>query len=166
MTEALEAMIEANEQARAGLLDALDSLPSPYRNHGWFGPDEWSVRDILAHMARWQDSWAAALEAIARGERPSIPGYEPNPDDPDAADAAYNAASVAEAGGLAWEQVLARLYRARERHSAAVRGLAVLDPERYAEGRAAHRLADAAAHDREHSALIVEWRVREGLPLR
>ena len=166
MTEALDALIEANDGARAELLNAIDSLPRSLRDRGWFGPAGWSVRDILAHMARWQDGWASALEAIARGERPSIPGYEPNANDPGAADAAYNAESVAQASGLPWERVLSLLHEARARHTAAVRGLAALDPDRYAEGRAARRLADAAAHDREHGALIVEWRVREGSPLR
>ena len=90
----------------------------------------------------------AALGARLRADR----------DDPDAADAAYNAASVAELRDAPWEAVLARLRAAREEHDEAVRGLRALEPERYAEGRTPHRLATAGNHDREHIEPIREWR--------
>lgn len=163
MTEALDAIIEANEQARAELLDALDALPADRRVEGWFGPEAWSVKDILAHMARWQSSWAHALGLVAAGERPAIPEFEPNRDDPDAADAAFNAESVARSGDQSWEQVLSNLREAREQHNEAIRGLAVLEPDRYAEGRTPYRLADAAGHDREHMAEILAWRGEQGV---
>ena len=87
----------------------------------------------------------------------------PNADDPDAAEAAYNATSVAQAGDLGWEQLLAGLRAARELHEAAVRGLDALDADRYAEGRTAHRLAAIAEHDREHLEAILDWRREQGL---
>ena len=163
MTDILDAVLEQNAAARAELLDAIDALPGERRLEGWYGPSQWSVKDILAHIARWQEGWTVALEAIARAERPSIPGFEPNPDDPDAAEAAYNADSVALSRGDAWEVVMGRLREARERHEGAVRGLRVLDPDRYAEGRTAHRLADGATHDREHLPAILEWRREQSL---
>ena len=163
MTEALDALIEENERARAELLDALDALPAERRVQGWFGPEAWSVKDILAHIARWQGGWAHALGLVASGERPSIPEFEPNREDPEAADNAFNAESVARSGDLSWEQVLANLRDAREQHNAAIRGLAVLDPDRYAEGRTPYRLADAAEHDREHAEAILAWRGEQGV---
>jgi uncharacterized damage-inducible protein DinB len=163
MSDALEAIVEDNARARAELIEALDALPEQHRLEGWFGPAEWSVQDVLAHMASWQRGWSAALGQIAQGERPSIPGYTPNADDPDAADAAYNAASVSQARDLGWEQLLAALGEAREQHDAAVRGLEVLDADRYAEGRGAYRLAAAAGHDREHCAAILVWRRERGV---
>ena len=163
MTDALEAIIEENEAARAELLDALDALPADRRVEGWHGPEAWSAKDILAHIARLQAGWAHALGLVASGERPAIPGYEPNRDDPDAADAAFNAESVARSSGLGWEQVLADLREARERHNEAIRGLAALDPDRYAEGRTPHRLAACADHDREHAAAILAWRGEQGV---
>ena len=81
----------------------------------------------------------------------------------DAADAAYNADSIAEMSDKTWEAVLSRLRDAREQHEEAIRGLRVLDPERYAEGRAARRLADSTNHDREHSASILAWRRERSL---
>ena len=163
MTDALEAIIEGNEAARAELLDALDALPADRRVEGWFGPEAWSAKDVLAHIARLQAGWAHALGLVAAGERPAIPGYEPNRDDPEAADAAFNAESVAQSSGQTWEQVLANLRDARERHNEAIRGLAALDPDRYAEGRTPYRLAACADHDREHAAAILAWRGEQGV---
>ncbi len=163
MTEALDALIEENERARAELLDALDALPAERRVEGWFGPEAWSTKDILAHIARWQAGWAHALGLVAGGERPAIPEFEPDRDDPDAADDAFNAESVSRSGDLSWEQVLANLRDAREQHNEAIRGLSVLDPDRYAEGRTPYRLSDAAEHDREHAEAILAWRGEQGV---
>ncbi|MYE46437.1 MAG: DinB family protein [Chloroflexi bacterium] len=163
MSEALEAIIEGNAAARADLMDAIDALPAERRSEGWYGPRQWSVQDVLAHLARWQEGWSHALRAVATGERPAVPGYEPNRDDPDAADDAYNADSVAEMRGQSWEAVMARLRAAREAHDEAIRGLSVLDPDRYAEGRTPYRLADAAHHDHEHIEAIRSWRREQGV---
>ncbi len=163
MPDALDAIIERNAEARADLLDAIDALPAERRAAGWYGPQQWSVQDVLAHLARWQEGWGHALRSVAAGERPAVPGYEPNRDDPDAADNAYNAASVEELRGQPWEAVLARLRAAREAHDEAIRGLSVLEPDRYAEGRTPYRLADAAHHDHEHAEDIRAWRREQGL---
>ena len=161
--DAIDAILEDNAKARAELVAAIDALPAERRLEGWYGSERWSVKDILGHLVRWQEGWSHALRAVAAGERPAVPGYEPNPDDPDAADAAYNAASVAELRDEPWEAVLARLRSAREQHEDAVRGLRVLEPERYAEGRTPYRLSGAAGHDREHIRAILEWRREHGL---
>ncbi len=166
MTEtpaAIDAILEDNAKARAELVAAIDALPAQRRLEGWYGSERWSVKDILGHLVRWQEGWSHALQAVAAGERPAVPGYEPNRDDPDAADAAYNAASVAEMRDTTWEAVLARLRAAREAHDEAVRGLRVLEPERYAEGRTPYRLASSGSHDREHSEAILEWRREQRL---
>jgi len=163
VSDALEAIVEENAQARAELLEAIDALSAEHRLAGWFGPAAWSVQDVIAHIARWQQGWSTALSQIAQGERPSVPDYTPNANDPDAADAAYNAASVAQARDLGWEQLLAALGGGRDLHDAAVRGLDVLDADRYAEGRSAYRLAAVAGHDREHLAAILAWRREQGI---
>ena len=158
MSAALDAIIEANARARADLLAAVEALPGEARLERWCGPAGWSVQDVLAHMATWQRAWSVLLGQIARGERPVLADYTPNAQDPDAADATYNAQAVAQARDLDWEQVLAQLREASALHEAAVRGLDALDPDRYAEGRTPHRLAVAAVHDREHLDEILAWR--------
>lgn len=152
--DVLDELLEDNAVARAALLQAVDAVPAARRLERALG--EWSLKDLMAHLAAWQDGYAQALEGVARGERPVIPGYEGSDD-------AFNAARVAAARELSWEQVLGQLRAARERHEAAVRGLRVLDPERYAPGRTPHRLASSANHDREHTPEIEAWRQAQGL---
>ncbi|MBM4416016.1 MAG: ClbS/DfsB family four-helix bundle protein [Chloroflexi bacterium] len=154
MPDVLDAVLEENAAACAELMHAIDAVPEAWRTErGVLG--DWSLKDLVAHLAYWQDGWAHALELVASGERPQIPGYD-NDDD-------FNARNVAASQGESWEQVLARLRSTRERHEAAVRGLRALDADRYAEGRTPHRLASAGSHDREHLPAIEAWRRAQGL---
>jgi len=152
VAEAIPGIIEANQAARADLLAAVDALTPARREERWFG--EWSIHDVIAHLYEWQNGMAYALERMARGERPEIPDYDPNTgDDP------YNALVVERNRHLIWEDLLAHLRAARERHEAAVKNLAGrLAPERFEEGRTARNLSDTAGHDREHTESILEWR--------
>lgn len=153
--DVLDALLERNARARAELLDAIDALPAARRVEQAL--DGWSVLEVVAHVAAAQDGRAAALEKIARGEAPHVGAFAQG--DP----AAFLAALRAEAAGERWEQVLVRLRSARERHEAAVRGLRVLEPERYAPGRIAHRVADVATFDAERAERIRAWRREQGL---
>ena len=154
-------VLEANRATRAALLAAIDALPAARRDERAF--DAWALHDVLAHLVAWQDGYAAALECIARGERPIVPGFEPGLDDAAATDR-FNARAVEAAAGESWDVLLARLDAARERHERAVRALAGrLDAERFVEGRTARRLASSAAHDEEHIPAILAWRQREGI---
>ena len=151
------AVLEENRRARAELIAAIDALPPQRRRERWYG--EWSLHEILAHLAAWQDGFAHALERLARGERPQVPGYEPSLPD---ADDRFNARVVERNAALSWEELLARLRAARERHEVAVAALVdTLPPDRFAEGRAARRLASQFNHDREHIPAILDWRRRE-----
>ena len=115
---------------------------------------------MLAHLIAWQDGYAAALEGIARGERPVVPGFEPGLDDAAATDR-FNVRAVEAAAGEPWATLLARLDAARERHQSAVRALAGrVEADRFVEGRTARRLASSAAHDDEHIPAILAWRER------
>ena len=154
----LDALLDENARARSELLSALDGVPPTRRTELWYG--EWSLRDIVAHLAVWQEGCAAALESLARGEPPRIPGF-----DPEAGGEAFNAARAAEHRHESWEQVMALLHAARERHEAAVRALpGAVGPERYQEGRTAYRLAAMpGSHDRGHLEPVLGWRREQGL---
>ncbi len=154
----LDALLRENARARSELLAALDAVPAARRTELWYG--EWSLRDIVAHLAAWQEGCAAALESLARGEPPRIPGF-----DEAAGGEAFNAARAAEHRHDSWEQVMALLHAARERHEAAVRALpAAVDPERYQEGRTAYRLAAMpGGHDQGHLEPVLTWRREQGL---
>lgn len=152
VAEAIPGIIEANQAARAELIEAVDALTPARREERWFG--EWSIHDILAHLYEWQNGYAHALERMARGLRPEIPDF--NPDD---GDDAYNAIVSERNRHLTWEELLAHLRAARERHEAAVKNLAGrLPAERFEPGRTARNLSDTAGHDREHADAILAWR--------
>jgi len=155
MPDAIDAILEENARARAELLEVVDAIPAQQRLDPSL--DGWSVKDIVVNIAAWQDGYAHALELMARGERPQVPGFEDNDID------AFNATRQEQAMADRWEQTLSRLRAARERHEAAVRGLRVLDPERLEPGKTAHRLANAAEHDREHIEQIAAWRRARGV---
>lgn len=156
----VEAVIDANRAARAELLAAVDALTAEQRREVWFG--DWSLHEVVAHVAAWQDGFAIGLEQIAAGERPAIPGFDRTLEDAEATDR-FNAAAVERAHGQSWETLLGMLRSARERHERAVHTLAEhLDPARFEPGRAARRLAEASEHDREHIPAILEWRRSRG----
>jgi uncharacterized damage-inducible protein DinB len=155
MPDVLDELLKENAKARADLLDMVDSIPMEQRLEPSI--HDWSVRDILVNIAAWQDGWGHALELIAQGERPRVPGFEDNDID------AFNAMKQREAADESWEQTMARLREARERHEAAVRGLRVLNPERYEPGKTAHRISNTAEHDREHIEEIAAWRRARGV---
>ncbi|MDA0365291.1 MAG: ClbS/DfsB family four-helix bundle protein [Chloroflexi bacterium] len=157
MADVIDELIEGNAQARAELIDVIDALPAERRSEGWFGPEQWSVHDIIGHLGGWQAGWSHALELMASGERPAVPGYEGDDD-------AYNAGSVAAARERSWEQLMVDFRQNRERHEAAVRGLrGTMDLERIVPGRTAHNLANAGGHDREHIDAIRDWRRAQGI---
>jgi len=157
MADVIDELLEGNARARAELMDAIDAIPAGRRAEGWFGPEQWSVHDIVAHLGGWQAGWAHALELMATGERPAVPGYEGDDD-------AYNAKSVEAGRARSWEQLMGDFRANRERHEAAVKGLrGAVDLDRIVPGRTAHNLANAAGHDREHIEAIRDWRRGQGI---
>lgn len=156
----VDALLEANRATRAELLTAVDALTAEQRREVWFGT--WSLHEVIAHIAAWQDGFAIALERMLAGERPVIPGFDASGDDGDATDR-FNASAAERSQGQSWESLLGALRAAREHHEAVVDRLpGTLDPDRFTEGRTARRLADAANHDREHIDAILEWRRSKG----
>lgn len=157
MADVIDELIEGNAQARAELMEVIDALPAERRSEGWFGPEQWSVHDIVAHLSGWQTGWSHALELMAKGERPAVPGYEGDDD-------AFNAQSVAAGRERSWEQLMGDFRGSRERHEAAIKNLrGNMDLDRIVPGRTAHNLANAGGHDREHIEAIREWRRAQGI---
>jgi hypothetical protein len=87
---------------------------------------DWSVRDVLTHVAAWEEEGARRLALIARGRGARIVWYE-TPADLDA----FNARAVAAGRRRGPGAVLRRLAAARARLLAALRRLpptALADP--------------------------------------
>ena len=138
----------------AALLDAVDGLSEEQMTRVWYG--DWSVRDILAHVAGWHREEIAMLERMARGERPVPESADYTDDD------AWNARFVAKWRDASAGEVLAELKGIKEAYVAAA---GRLPEERFEEGRTAHRLVQQGCteHYREHGGEIREWREREGI---
>ena len=138
----------------AALLDAVDGLSEEQMTRVWYG--DWSVRDILAHVAGWHREEIAMLERMARGERPVPESADYTDDD------AWNARFVAKWRAASAGEVLAELKAIKEAYVAAA---GRLPEERFEEGRTAHRLVQQGCteHYREHADEIREWREREGI---
>ena len=159
VARAVAVLLDENSRARAELLDAIEGLSDDRRCERWF--DDWSIYEIIAHLAAWQDGFATALEGAVRGERPQVPGFDPLLED---ATDRYNANVAESVPGTTWEQMMVRLDAARAHHEAAVRSVPDRIPaDRFEEGRSTRRLASSANHDREHTPEILEWRAREGI---
>ena len=150
----VRAIIEENAQARAELIEAIDALPAARRiESGLLG--EWSLKDVLVHIAGWQQNAATVIGELMAGESPGRIDID-----------AFNADVVAEHADESWDEVLAWLRRAREAYEAAAReGVERLTSEQLAPGAIVDGWlrANGAKHDREHVAQILAWRKEQGL---
>ncbi|MEE8338116.1 MAG: maleylpyruvate isomerase N-terminal domain-containing protein [Dehalococcoidia bacterium] len=150
----VHAIIEQNAQARAELIEAIDALPAACRlEPGLLG--EWSLKDVLVHIAGWQQKAATVLGELIAGQSPGDFDID-----------AVNAEMVAEHAGESWDEVLAWLRRAREAYEAAAReGVERLTAEQLAPGAIVDRVlrGNGGKHDREHVAQILAWRREQGL---
>jgi len=149
-----DALLREMEAGFADLLSTVDGLSEEQMTRVWYG--DWSVRDILAHVAGWHREEIAMLERMARGERPVPESADYTDDD------AWNARFVAKWRAASAGEVLAELKAIKEAYLAAA---GRLPEERFEEGRTAQRLVQQGCteHYREHADEIREWRKREGI---
>jgi len=147
-------LLREMEAGFAGLLDAVDGLTEEQMRQVWYG--DWSVHDIMAHVAGWHREEIAMLERMAHGERPVPESADYTDDD------AWNARFAAKWRAASASEVLAELRASEEAYLAAA---SRLPEERFEEGRTAQRLVQQACteHYREHADEIREWREREGI---
>ena len=147
MSEKATLLREGTEAFRA-LHQAIDGLSDAEMQEVWLGT--WSVREILIHIAGWQEAMTPALGRIARGEAAYPPGAY---DDADA----WNARFVEEQRGMKAAEVLARLDTTYQEFAAAAGQV----PEPHFEpGGAARDVFDGSGpgHYREHTAQMQAWR--------
>jgi hypothetical protein len=117
---------------------------------------DWSVKDILAHVAGWHRTMTEAMERMARGERPTPEGVDYS--DADAWNARFAAAMRSQSG----ETVLAELRQSYANYARAARAI---PDDRYGEGKTVNRLLETSGsgHYREHLPPIQEYRKKLGL---
>lgn len=117
--------------------------------------DQWSVNDLLSHLAGWHEEMARMFDRMLRGERPTPEGADYS--DPDA----WNARFVEERRGRSWIEVtedLATSYRELRARAES------MPPDRLVPGKTAYRLIvdDTIGHYREHGDQIGQWRRSAG----
>lgn len=147
-------LLQQLEAEFQSLLSSFDGLDDAAMTRVWFG--DWSVRDILAHIAGWHREMAQAFQRMARGERPVPEGVDYNDPDP------WNADFAAAQRDTSAADMVRDLKASKEAFVAAARQL---PEERFEEGRAGYRILHATGidHYREHAPSIREWRQREGI---
>ncbi len=135
------------------LLASVNGLSDEQMTRVWFG--DWSVRDILAHIAGWHREMVGAFERIARGERPV-------PESVDYSNAdVWNARFAQAAHATPPAAMIDELKASKEAFVAAARKV---PEDRFEEGKTAYRILHTTGidHYKEHLPPIQEWRRLEG----
>ena len=131
------------EASWAKLMDALTGLPEERMDEPGVAGD-WSVKDVLGHVAYWEGRAIGAVERALNGE--------PEPDDSEESVDTINDGVYEERAGWTIAQALDELHGTHERFMAALRQHPNIDPD-IIEG-------DTFEHYDEHAADIRAWRER------
>ena len=57
-------------QVRKEIIESLSCLPEPRQNERFLG--EWSLKDLLAHFAGWDQANLEAIQALQSGRLPAF----------------------------------------------------------------------------------------------
>ena len=144
------------EQARSELRASYQGLSDEQmRQLGAVG--EWSVKDVLSHVASWEEFVLPDLGRLARGDMPILGGidlYSANYD-------AVNSIIMSLRRNLPLDQVLRELDIVR---ADLVKAISRLPDAALVEGQFGRVLVQITAeHDRQHAEDIRQWQRREGL---
>jgi len=116
---------------------------------------DWSVKDVLAHVAFWEEIAIPDFERAARGHKLGLATFQPQKYTD-----LWNEISIALRRDFPLDQVLHELHSFREQMT---RCLDALPIAAFTTGWAPAYWAISAHHDREHAGHIREWRQREGV---
>ncbi len=145
-------LLKRLEKAWAAIKESYAGLPDSQMTEPGV-TDNWSVKDILAHVTTWEEEAQKYLPLIITGGRP--PGYIQY-----GGIDAFNAQMTEQKRGLALSDVLRQLDETHRRLIAYLRSV----PEEHftRETRFRHRLRlDTYGHYPMHAKAIQEWRERQ-----
>jgi len=141
------------------LREAVSGLDNKQLDQTWY--DQWSVKQIIAHVLGWEREMTGALERIARGERPTLEGVDYSDSD------AWNAKFAHEWGPIQANTVLAAWDQA---HVVFAKAAQSVPADRYGTKEdgsptTVSRLIETTGygHYQEHLGPILEWRNQQGL---
>jgi len=141
------------EAAHKELLAAIDGLTPEQMAIPVF--DDWSVKDILAHIVSWEEYTLLDLQRVARGHMPALASFKQVDVDN------WNAMVMGLRRDFPLDQVMHELEANRK---ATIAALDALPDERLAQGQFARIWASiTAGHDHEHAEHIRKWRQKEGI---
>ncbi len=154
-------ILDAMENSRANLLKAIDGLaPDAMQENGVVG--QWSVRDTLAHVNRWEAELVRLLFQLKQGQAPDFPTLTER--DFDKINARFHQESL----GRSLELILADFQSIRKQ---TIRRLGdytdqeITEPNYYPalKGNALlpYIAGNTYEHEDEHAAQILEWRSRK-----
>jgi uncharacterized protein (TIGR03083 family) len=151
------------------LADARERLTASYEG---LSPDDmirrgvaedWSVRDILAHLSAWDRETTRTYRAMLEGEHPHFLEFS------DEEIQAFNEKNHEAMKGMSLEQVLAELDASREemldllREVDNIKLFAPAPGDEHADLSIAACLQVSISHDEEHAEMIENWRDEQGL---
>jgi hypothetical protein len=154
-----EATLKLVDDEYTHLRQAIDGLDEAAMSRVWFG--DWGVKDIVAHVAGWEREMSAALERMARGERPTPEGVDYSDSD------AWNAGFALSMRNIPAPTVIASW---QQTHANYVKAANAVGSDRYGTKEdgtpmTVNRLLETSGygHYKEHAAQIRDWRQKEGL---
>ncbi|MEZ4501222.1 MAG: hypothetical protein R3C39_01180 [Dehalococcoidia bacterium] len=154
MSADLDALLDRHGLSRGDLVAATYDLPREALEERWCG--DWTVKDVVCHIAAWEDAAATAIEAFARGREARVPGFDGDRD-------AFNTRAIEAHGGLDWGKTWDWADETRKHLLSALLALYELPTASYAEGTAIRELIDQASHEEAHTRDIERWRKERGL---
>ena len=141
------------ESARAETLEAIDGIPEEKMAIAAFG--SWSVKDVLCHLASWEQSAVPDLQRIGRGHIPQIATFRLEDVDE------WNVGLMRSRNLFSLPQAMFELEESRHQFIDALNA----QPEGlFATGQMVRMLMDGLVNgEKGHAAGIREWRQKEGI---
>ncbi len=143
-----QAMIGEVQSGFDRLLATVQGIDERAMSRVFYG--EWSVKDILAHIAGWQQTMTGSLERMARGERPTPEGVDYSDAD------AWNAKFAAAMAPQSAPTVVAYLKQSFANY---MRAAKALPEDRFGDGKTANKLLESSGsgHYAEHLPAIEQF---------
>lgn len=148
-----EELLGRAEEARRAFLGAVEGLTEEQMTKPAVG--EWSIKDLLAHVASWDEMALPDIRRIARGDAPALAAFDLKRVDE------YNAMIMSLRRHFSLEQARRELDISR---MSLLEAVGRLPDSALAEGQFARALLQICTHhDVEHTEDIQVWRKREGV---
>ena len=141
------------ETVRREMLEAIDGIPEEKMAVVAFGT--WSVKDVLCHLASWEQFAVPDLQRVGRGHIPQLATLRLEEIDD------WNAGLMRSRNLFPLPQVMFELEDSRRQ---LIDALGALPDNLFAAGQMVRMLTDGLVNgEKGHSADIREWRQKEGI---